>query len=166
MRIERIIGGYGSGRPSRAALAWAVREASMTGAVVHVVTAWKPPRGRPPAIAAVAARLRGRQVAAIRAALAGVGAGRRPVVTGEVVLADRVTALAAAADGADLVVIGSRAHDGDSFAGRLAEGLARWPRRFGGPCPVRVVRTLSTADIRLRIRSLDRVPQVASRSTT
>ena len=163
MRIERIIVGYGSGGPSRAALAWAVREASMTGAVVHVVTAWKPRRGRPPAVAAVAARVRGRQFAAIRAALAGAAPGRRPVVTGEVVMADPVTALVAAADGADLVVIGSRAHDGDGFANRLAVGLARWPRHLGGPCPVRVVRTLSTTDIRLRIRSLNRVPQLASR---
>jgi hypothetical protein len=161
MTIDRIIVGYDGYVQSRGALAWAVRQAAVTGAVVHVVTAWTARGGRPPAVASVAGRLRDHQAAAIRAAVdrLGLADGRRPVVTGSVVMADPASALATAAADADLVVIGSGTH----LANRLNARLRRWPRRHGGPCPVRVVRTLSTKDIRLEIRDLTRLPQLSSR---
>jgi nucleotide-binding universal stress UspA family protein len=130
MQADRIVVGYKPSRPARAALDWAVREAIMSGALVHVVTAWLPPDGRPPAVGTVAEHWRAQQVAAIRSALAQVAPVRRPVITCEVVMADPVTALAIAAAQADLVVIGSRAHD--DLADRLTARLARWPRPFGG----------------------------------
>jgi nucleotide-binding universal stress UspA family protein len=157
MTIDRIVVGYDGYGQSRGALAWAVREASVTGAVVHVVTAWTASDDRPPAVAAVAGRLRDWQAAAIRAVVAGMYRDRRPVVTGSVLMADAVTALALAAEDADLVVIGSGTHVAD----RLTPRLKRWPRRHGGPCPVRVVRTVPTNDIRLQIRDVDRIPQLA-----
>jgi nucleotide-binding universal stress UspA family protein len=158
MSIDRIVVGYDGYQQSRGALAWAAREASETGAVVHVVTAWTASSDRPPEVAAMTGRLRDRQAEAIRAAIAGLSRPRRPVVTGSVIMADAVTALARAAQEADLVVIGSGTHVAD----RLNARLRRWPRRYGGPCPVRVVRTLSTSDIRLQIRDLGRIPQLAS----
>jgi hypothetical protein len=51
---------------------------------------------------------------------------------------------------------------GTHVADRLNAHLRRGPRRYGGPCPVRVVRTLSASDIRLQIRDLARIPQLAS----
>jgi hypothetical protein len=159
MTIDRIVVGYDGGRQSRGALGWAVREASATGAVVRVVTAWTGAGDRPPGVATVTARLRDRQVAAIRDAVNRLPGDRPPVVTGSVVMADPVTALAAAAADADVVVIGSGTHVPNELKARLA----RWPGRHGGPCPLRVVRTLSTKDIRLEIRSLAQIPQLASR---
>jgi len=158
MTIDRIVVGYDGYRQSRGALASAVREASVTGAVVHVVTAWTPSGHRPPEVAAMAERLRHRQAEAVRAAVGRVSVGSRPVVTASVVLADPVTALAMAAEQADLVVIGSGTHVPE----RLTARLKRWPHRHGGPCPVRVVRTLSMNDVRLEIRDLTRIPQLAS----
>jgi nucleotide-binding universal stress UspA family protein len=158
MTIDRIVVGYDGYKQSRGALAWAIREAGETGAVVHVVTAWSANGGRQPDVAAVARRLRERQAEAIRAILSAKPRGRRPVVAGSVVMADAVTALALAAEEADLVVIGSGTHVVD----RLNARLRRWPRRYGGPCPVREVRTLSINDIRLQIRDLARIPQLAS----
>jgi nucleotide-binding universal stress UspA family protein len=158
MTIDRIVVGYDGYKQSQGALAWALREASATAAVVHVVTAWTASNNRPPEVAAMAGRLRDRQAEAIRAAVAGLSRSRRPVVTSSVVLADAVTALARAAEEADLVVIGFGTHVAD----RLHAHLRRGPRRYGGPCPVRVVRTLSASDIRLQIRDLGRIPQLAS----
>ena len=74
-------------------------------------------------------------------------------------MADPVTALATAATAADLVVIGYGTHGTDQPSAQLQ----RWPRRHGGPCPLRVARALSTKDIRLEIRSLARIPQLTSR---
>jgi Universal stress protein family len=158
MTIDRIVVGYDGYKQSHGALAWAIGEASVTGAVVHVVTAWSASGDRPPDVAAMTARLRERQAEAILAALSAKPGGRRPVVTGSVVMADAVTALATAAAEADLVVIGSGTHVAD----RLKARLRRWPRRYGGPCPVREVRTLSMNDIRLQIRDLARVAALAS----
>jgi nucleotide-binding universal stress UspA family protein len=159
MSIDRIVVGYDGYRQSHGALAWAVREAGRTGAVVHVVTTWAASRDGAPAVAAVTRRLRDRQAAAIRAAMARLHSDRCPVVTGSVVLADPATALATAAADADLIVIGSGTHVVD----RLTARLNRLPRRHGGPCPVRVVRTLSTEDIKLEIRDLARIFKLASR---
>jgi nucleotide-binding universal stress UspA family protein len=158
MSIDRIVVGYDGYPQSRGALAWAVRQAAATGAVVHVVTAWTPNGDRPPAVAAVAARLRDNQADAIRTTVDRIPSSRRPVVTGSVVLADPATALATAAGDADLVVIGS----GNHVAGRLNVRLRRWSRRHGGSCPIRIVRTLSSKDIKLEIRDLTRFPTLAS----
>ena len=152
MTIDRIIVGYDGTTQARGALRCAVHEAGPTGAVVHVVTAWTVDDGRPPAVATVTALLRARQAEAIRAALDRLPDGQRPVVTGSVVMADPVTALNAAAADADLVVIGY----GPRLPALLRARLQQCPRGFGGPCPLRVVRTLSTKDIRLEIRGLAR----------
>jgi hypothetical protein len=159
MIIDRIVVGYDGYRQSQGALGWAIRQASATGAVVHVVTAWTEAGHRPPGVDAVSGRLRDRQTAAIRAAIDRIPRDRRPVVTGSVVMADPATALATAAADADIVVIGFGTH----LPGRLRTRLRRWPRPFGGSCPIRVIRTLSTQDIELEIRRLARVPQLASR---
>ena len=159
MTIDRIVVGYDGNGPSRGALRWAVREAGRIGAVVHVVTAWTAAGDRPPGPVAIAGRLREYQAAAIRDALDRLPNAEQPVVTRSVVMADPATALASAAADADLVVIGSGTHIPHELKVRL-EG---WPRRYGGPCPIRVVRTLSTKDIRLEIRSLNRIPQIAAR---
>jgi hypothetical protein len=80
----------------------------VTSAVVNVMAAWMPLVGGAPEVAAISGRQRERQVAAIGAALMGLPASHRPVVTGQVVQADPVAALATAASVADLVVIDSR----------------------------------------------------------
>jgi nucleotide-binding universal stress UspA family protein len=152
MHIDRIVVGYDGSGPSRAALAWAVREATRTRAIVRVVTTWAPASSRPPEVAAIAARRRKHQATAIRSALGGVPSAHRPVVVGSVVMADPVTALADAAADADPLVIGSGPRT-DGLADRLTARLARWPRRYGGPCPVRTVRTLITTRIQLKIHS-------------
>jgi nucleotide-binding universal stress UspA family protein len=158
MSIDRIVVGYdGSGAALRA-LAWAVREASLTGAVVHVVTAWTVSGNRPPDVGAMAGRLRDRQATAICTVIAGLSTGRRPVVTSTVVMADAATALALAAQDADLVVV---AADTD-VAQRLNTRLARWPRRHRGPCPVRVVDAPAVSRLPVRTRDLDRTARLAS----
>ena len=157
MAIDRIIVGYDGNGPSHGALRWAVREAGRIGAVVRVVTAWRAVGDRPPA--AIAGRLRERQAAAIRDALNRLPSAEQPVVTGSVVMADPATALASAAADADLVVIGYGTH----IPGKLKVRLEDWPRPYGGPCPLRVIRALSTKDIRLEIRRLARIPQLTSR---
>ncbi|WJK44090.1 universal stress protein [Solwaraspora sp. WMMA2056] len=123
MDPRRITVGLDRSPAARAALAWAVRRAGRCGATVLVVTAW-PDVDRAVArsdgtLPAGQVRLHRMQRDAIATALAGLDT--TPLVVREIIYAAPDAALAHAAAGADLLVIG-----GDQGTpGRLADALRR-----------------------------------------
>jgi nucleotide-binding universal stress UspA family protein len=134
----RIVVGVDGFEPSKAALRWAVRQARLTGAVVEVVTAWHIPAGTgfvPPAdmpdYQKDAFEVLAEAVAEMCTVDPDVQVCPR-VVEGQ---AGRV--LVAAAEGADLLVVGSRGHGG------LAEALLGSVGQYcvhHATCPVLIMR--------------------------
>jgi nucleotide-binding universal stress UspA family protein len=134
----RIVVGVDGFESSRSALRWAVRQAKLTGAVVEVVTAWHIPAGTgfaPPAdmpdYQEDAFEILAEAVAEMCTVDPDVQVCPR-VVEGQ---AGRV--LVAAAEGADLLVVGSRGHGG------LAEALLGSVGQYcvhHAPCPVLIMR--------------------------
>lgn len=135
--VERIVVGVDGSAPSRAALRWAARQAELIGAVVVAVTAWEypvfsvgqvllPPED-PESIAtrmldeAVTATLPDTSVEVRRQT-----AGNHPA-----------QALVDAAQGAQLLVVGSRGHG--TFSAALLGSVAMSCIQHA-PCPVVVVR--------------------------
>jgi len=134
----RIVVGVDGFESSKAALRWAIRQAKLTGAVVEVVTAWHIPAGTgvaPPAdmpdYQEDAFEILAEAVAEMCTVDPDVQVCPR-VVEGQ---AGRV--LVAAAEGADLLVVGSRGHGG------LAEALLGSVGQYcvhHAPCPVLIMR--------------------------
>jgi nucleotide-binding universal stress UspA family protein len=134
----RIVVGVDGFEPSRAALRWAIRQAKLTGAVVEAVTAWHIPPGTgwiPPAdmpdYQDDARDVLCEAITEMCAIEPDVQVCPR-VVEGraEQVLMD-------AAEGAELLVVGSRGHGG------LAEALLGSVGQFcvhHAPCPVVIMR--------------------------
>ncbi|MFE1318654.1 universal stress protein [Kitasatospora phosalacinea] len=138
-RPSRIVVGVDGSPSSRAALAWAVRQAELTGARVEAVTAWQYPAGYGwPApvlqsfdFAAAASQSLSETVAAVAAGHEGVEIRQR------VIQEHPATALLAAADGADLLVVGNRGRGG--FAGTLLGSVSQHCVHHAS-CPVLVIR--------------------------
>ncbi|GLW73420.1 universal stress protein [Kitasatospora phosalacinea] len=136
----RIVAGVDGSPSSRAALAWAVRQAELTGAAVDAVTAWQYPAGYGwPApvlqsfdFAAAAGQALAEAVEAVATRHGGVEIRQR------VVQDHPATALLAAADGAELLVVGNRGRGG--FAGTLLGSVSQHCVHHAR-CPVVVVRT-------------------------
>ncbi|KIQ66393.1 hypothetical protein TR51_01835 [Kitasatospora griseola] len=136
----RIVAGVDGSPASRAALAWAVRQAELTGARVDAVIAWQYPAGYGwPApvfqsfdFAANAGQVLAEAVAPVAARYDGVE------IRQHVVQDHPAAALLAAADGAELLVVGNRGHGG--FAGTLLGSVGRHCVHHAR-CPVVVVRT-------------------------
>jgi nucleotide-binding universal stress UspA family protein len=133
----RVVVGVDGSSASTAALVWAARQATLTGAQVEAVTAWHDPEvyGGYPVAAGTdwAANAHDVLDAAVDRAL-GATAG---AVTRRVVEGHPVKVLVDASAGADLLVVGSRGHGG--FAGMLLGSVSERVTAHA-PCPVLVVR--------------------------
>jgi len=135
---ERIVAGVDGSEPARTALRWALRQARLTGAVLEAVIAWEYPvfsvgqvllpPDDPETIA-------GRTLdEAVRAAL---GPDPEAEVRQRVLAGHPARLLVEAAEGADLLVVGSRGHG--TFAAALLGSVAQHCVQHA-PCPVVVVR--------------------------
>jgi len=134
----RIVVGVDESAHSRGALSWAVREAELWGATVEVVHAWLVPleldEGRgltqvDPELLEQGSR------AILDTAVASVGATDTQV-TPMLVEGEPAPVLTSVADGADLLVVGSRGRGG--FTGRLLGSVSQRCIE-SAPCPVAVV---------------------------
>ena len=138
----RIVVGVDGSESSRAALAWAVRQAALTGATVDAVHAWHEPvsygYGYGYAMLVPVPELEKFARAALDEAIAAVadlapGVGIRPVVVED----NPAHALLDAAKGADLLVVGSRGHGGftEALLGSVGQHCVHH-----ADCPVVVIR--------------------------
>ncbi len=137
-----IVVGVDGSEGSLEALRWAGRQATLTRASLHVVTAWAFPEHRTPfgivfdleSIADPTARARKELDRAITATL---GSHTDFEVRADVVPGDEAPVLLDAARGADLLVVGSRGLG--SFAGMVLGSVSERCVRHA-ECPVVVVR--------------------------
>ena len=135
---RRIVVGIDGSPASLHALEWAVRQGSLTGAVVEAVTAWHFPAayGGYPIAAQVdwPANAQTIQDIAVKEALG----DEADSLVRRVAQGHPVTVLLDAAAGADLLVVGSRGHGG--FTGMLLGSVSEHVVTHA-PCPVVVVRS-------------------------
>jgi nucleotide-binding universal stress UspA family protein len=140
---RRIVVGVDGSPASLGALEWAVRQASLTGAVVEAVTAWHFPAavGGYPIIDQTdwEANAQAIQETAVKEALGDEAASLvRRVAQGH-----PVSVLLDAAADADLLVVGSRGHGG--FTGMLLGSVSEHAVAHA-PCAVVVIKSPATAD--------------------
>lgn len=136
---HRIVVGVDGSVPSKEALAWAVRQAELTGAVVEAVTAWDFPAYYGYAAPAIDVDWEGIATQVVTGAVAEVSA-RSPGtvhIRPRVVRGNAAEALLAASAGADLLVVGSRGHGG--FAEALLGSVGQHCVHHA-TCPVVVIR--------------------------
>jgi nucleotide-binding universal stress UspA family protein len=139
VRGGRIVVGVDKSDSARAALAWAVRQAGLTGAEVDAVAAWQPVTqfGWAPPMDLPGPREAAE--AAVGEAIDGVRPDALGVVIRPVVVRDNpARALLDAAKDADLLVVGSRGHSGftEALLGSVGQHCVHHAQ-----CPVVVVRT-------------------------
>lgn len=145
---QRIVVGVDGSSSSKAALAWAVRQAEMTGATVEAVIAWHYPVmvggyawGPVPALddadfETIAAR-------ALSAAIAETVDPTSTVkVSTTVREANAAQVLLETAQGADLLVVGSRGHGG--FTGALLGSVSQHCAHHAS-CPIVIIRDAGSA---------------------
>jgi nucleotide-binding universal stress UspA family protein len=137
--MARIVVGVDGSEPSKAALRWAVEEGRLRGATVVAVHAWLMQFGAGPGFVVPALDpndVRREAESMLDAAIAEAGDEgvdvERVAVEG---VAARV--LVEAAEGADLLVVGSRGHGG--FAELLLGSVSHQCAQHA-PCPVVIVR--------------------------
>jgi nucleotide-binding universal stress UspA family protein len=145
---DLIVAGVDGSEPAMAALAWAAREAQLRGDRLAVVQTWSPPVPAGP----YALQLDERDEAELARATIDIAHHSRAQVVDPVLDRARVEvrvlrgaaapALIDAADGADLLVVGSRGHGGFTslLLGSVSQACAQH-----APCPVVVVRGSGTA---------------------
>ena len=138
-REHRIVVGVDGSASSKAALAWAVRQAGLTGAAVDVVTAWEFPSffpaPWPPDLGGDWKELAQRVAAEAVAELP--DSARRAEIRTRVGEGNAAQVLLDASDGADLLVVGSRGHGG--FAEALLGSTGQHCVHHA-TCPVVVIR--------------------------
>jgi nucleotide-binding universal stress UspA family protein len=139
-----IVVGVDGSLASQQALRWAARQAELTGAEVHAVTAWNIPTtyGWIPSVADFdwVGHARGVQDHAIAEALDDEQAAR---VRRDVAEGHPARALQRCAADADLLVVGSHGHG--EFSGMLLGSVAQHVVAHA-PCPVLVVRAAAAAE--------------------
>ncbi|MGH9093209.1 MAG: universal stress protein [Acidimicrobiales bacterium] len=144
--MGRIVVGVDGSEPSRAALEWALAEAALRGAALEVVCAYRLPSGwlgmgeamgatMPVSITESDVETYARDT--LDRMLAAVDGGTPVEVVRRAVPGHAAQALVEAADGADLLVVGSRGH-GD--VGSLLLGSTGMHCVHHAGCPVVVVR--------------------------
>ena len=139
MADKRIVVGVDGSPSSMKALRWTIRQAKLTGAEVEAVTAWSYPSGYGWApFSEGAVDFEGDAGKILVEALAEVS-GIAPDVVVEPLVAQGHAAdvLVRAAEGADLLVVGSRGHGG--FAGMLLGSVSQHCVQHAR-CPVLVLR--------------------------
>jgi nucleotide-binding universal stress UspA family protein len=139
----RIVVGVDGSPTSRAALRWAVRQAKLTDGTVDAVIAWEIPMvlqsyGWAPIYVEEAGDFKGNARKTLDTVISEeVGPADSQRVRSLVVNGHPAQALIDAADGADLLVVGSRGHG--SFAEALLGSVSQHCAHHA-PCPVLVVR--------------------------
>lgn len=146
---RRIVVGVDGSESSKAALTWAVGQAELTGDSVDAVIAWHYPvmvGGLPFAPIGV---LEGTDFGAYAATVLADAITETVPADGPVKVSSSVRegnaaqVLLEAADGADLLVVGSRGHGGfaEALLGSVSQACVHH-----APCPVVVIRARSAAD--------------------
>jgi nucleotide-binding universal stress UspA family protein len=135
---HRIVVGVDGSVPSKAGLAWAIRQARLTGAAVEAVIAWEFPAitGYPVPVSDVDWEDLAAQ--ALSDAIADVAAGAQPVkIATKVKKGNAAQVLLEEAAGADLLVVGSRGHGGfvEALLGSTGQHCVHH-----ATCPVVVIR--------------------------
>jgi nucleotide-binding universal stress UspA family protein len=125
--METIVVGVDGSGGSRAALSWALAEATQRGAAVKVVGVWQYPYiALAPSplggVVAPAAEMQGATEEALNTVLADVGVPKGMTVTSVVKEGSASHVLLAEAKGATMLVIGARGHGG--FTGLLLGSVA------------------------------------------
>jgi nucleotide-binding universal stress UspA family protein len=139
----RIVAGVDGSPSSLSALRWAIRQAGLTGATVDAVTAWHYPAaagGYGWAQAGLAAGFGFKELAeeVLAAAISqACDPGSDVCVRPRVIAGSPAGVLLDAADGADLLVVGSRGHGGftEALLGSVSQHCVHH-----APCPVVIVR--------------------------
>lgn len=142
---QRIVVGVDGSPSSMAALRWAVRQAELTGGSVEAVTAWHSPPmlgiAAPYSEADISSGDAGVRAAAeemLRKAVADAAGPTASVsVTAQIGEGSAIQLLLAAAEGAAMVVVGSRGHGG--FAGAMLGSVGQALSQHS-PCPVLIFR--------------------------
>jgi nucleotide-binding universal stress UspA family protein len=136
---SRIVVGVDGSASSAIALRWAIRQAKLTGSDVEAVTVWRIPAAYGlGALADGAVDWEGDAKDLLAKALAEAG-GTDPDVTIRQTVIQGLAAneLVRAADGADLLVVGSRGHS--TLTGALLGSVSQYCVHHA-PCPVLVMR--------------------------
>lgn len=139
----RIVVGVDGSPSSKAALTWAVRQAELAGSAVEAVIAWHYPAmyggyGWAPVSSADQVSFDEIATKTVTEAVAESVDPASPVrVSTKVAEGSPAQVLLDAADGADLLVVGSRGHGG--FAGLLLGSVSQHCAGHS-PCPVVIVR--------------------------
>ena len=142
---RRIVVGVDGSAPSKAALAWAVKQARLTGATVEAVIAWEFPvnYGYPvPVLPRVS--FGGLAAEVLANAVADVSSPDEPVtITPMVMEGNAARVLLDASAGAELLVVGSRGHGGfvEALLGSVGQHCVQH-----ATCPVVVIRDSVTGD--------------------
>jgi nucleotide-binding universal stress UspA family protein len=141
---RRIVAGVDGSASSKAALAWAIRQAGLTGAEVDAVIAWHYPAayGSPVPDDTDYSELAGKVVTD---AIAEVSATAGPVkITSKVVEGNAAEVLLRESAGADLLVVGSRGHGGfvEALLGSVGQHCVHH-----ATCPVVVIRDSLTGEV-------------------
>lgn len=139
---RRIVVGVDGSPSSKAALSWAVRQAELTGATVEAVIAWHHPVmfGAAPSapMALAVADFEGDAAAVLRYAInETVDSEERVKISSTVRLGNAAQVLLEEADGADLLVVGSRGHGGfaEALLGSVSQHCVHHAK-----CPVVIIR--------------------------
>jgi len=138
-RERRIVVGVDGSVPSKAALAWAVKQARLTGAAVEAVIAWEFPvtYGYPAPVpsgidyAGIAAEVVADAIAEVS------GPGEPVTIRSTVAAGNPARVLLDASAGAELLVVGSRGHGGftEALLGSVGQHCVHH-----ATCPVVVIR--------------------------
>lgn len=144
-REHRIVVGVDGSDPSKAALAWAIRQGTLTGATVEGVIAWELPvnYGTPAPLIPPRTELEKVAREIITLAIADVSSPDEQVtIRGKVVEGNAPRVLLDASAGADLLVVGSRGHGGfvEALLGSVGQHCVHH-----ATCPVVVVRDAVTS---------------------
>lgn len=138
-RERRIVVGIDGSVPSKAALAWAIQQARLTGAVIEAVTAWEFPAtyGYPLQVGMdmnfekLATGVAADTIAEVS------GPGDQVKIRSKVVEGNAARVLLDASAGAELLVVGSRGHGGfvEALLGSVGQHCVQH-----ATCPVVVIR--------------------------
>jgi len=142
---HRIVVGVDGSDPSKAALAWAIRQGRLTGATVEAIIAWELPvnYGTPAPLMPPRMNFEETATEVITLAIADVsGPDDQVTIRRKVVEGNAPRILLDASAGADLLVVGSRGHGGfvEALLGSVGQHCVHH-----ATCPVVVIRDSVTS---------------------